>query len=112
VPGCFVVAETRKNKQETEAFQKQADELREALNNAYGFVEGQKYSQAAAMFTIEDAMDQFIERMSGSPPFRPNELERLAKVKAKMDEAIERVKNISPESFIKADAASNVNTAK
>lgn len=106
------MADTRKNKQETEAFQKQADEIREALGNAYGFVEGQKHSQAAAMFTIEDAMDQFIERMAGKPPFRPNELERLAKIKAKTDEAVERVKGISPESFITSDGSSNVNTAR
>ena len=103
------MAEKPPNKQETEAFQKQADQLREDLGAANAFVEGQKLTQTATAYTVEDAMDAFIERMSGKPPQRPNALERLAQMKASMDAAILKTKAIKPEAFVQADENS-VNT--
>lgn len=104
------MAEKTPSKQETEAFQKQADQLREDLGNANVYVEAQKLTQTASAFTIEDALDGFIERMSGKPPLRPNALERIAKLKSNLDAAIAKTKSISPESFVKANAETNVNT--
>ena len=98
-------------KEEDEDFAKQADQLREDLSNAYAFVDGQKYTQQAATFTIEEATDQFIEATEGKPLFRPNELERLANIKSKVESAIMKTKAISPETFVKANE-NNVNTPK
>ncbi len=98
-------------KEEEDEFAKKADGIREDLGNAYAFIEGQKYTQQAATFTIEEATDQFIESIEGKPPFRPNELERLANIKSKMEAAIAQTKVISPETFVKA-SESNVNTPK
>ncbi len=97
-------------KQEAEAFQKQADEIRHDLERGYAFVEGRRYTEAAEAFTIEEAMDRFIERMSGKPPLRPNELEKIAAMRARVITAVEKAKNITPETFAKARSDVNVNT--
>ena len=104
------MAEKTPSKQETEAFQKQADQLRIDLGAANVFVEAQKLTQTASAFTIEDALDGFIERMSGKPPLRPNALERIAQMKSSLDVAIAKTKAISPESFVQANEETNVNT--
>lgn len=107
-----MASDSSPKKQETEAFQKQADEIRRDLENGYAFVEGHRYTETAAAFTIEEGMDRFIERMTGKPPFRPNELDKIQAVRSRVLAAVEKAKTISPEAFIKANAESNVNTRK
>lgn len=104
--------DTSPKKQETEAFQKQAEEIRTALANGNAFVEGSAYTDSLATFTIEEAMDRNIERLTGKPPFRPNELDRLLTVKNRVLNAVEKAKSIRPEDFLKADESTNVNTRR
>lgn len=97
-------------KQEAEAFKKQADELRTDLQAGYSFVEGSRYTDTAAAYTVEEAMDRYIERVSGKPPFRPSTLDRLKTMRAKLVAAVEKAKRISPEAFAASRKDDNVNT--
>lgn len=98
------------NKQETEAFQKAADQLRSDLESGFAFVEGQRYTQAALGITLEERMDQQIERLVGKPPNRPCTLDRLKRMKAKLDAGVEKARAMAPEMFVEPDPNKNVNT--
>jgi hypothetical protein len=92
---------------------KQADQMkmRRALDDAYGALEGQKNIQSFTAFTFEEALDNQIERISGtSSRLRPNELDRVSKVRENLTEAITAIKKAPPESFLPVSSTRDVNT--
>ncbi len=93
--------------------QQKFDELREDLARSYAFIEGQRYTQTASAMTPEQAMDQFIERVSGKDtPARPNTINRIKKNHSRLKAAILKIKNTPPEVFDRKDKKSvnNVNS--
>ena len=92
-------------------FQNEADKLRVDVHNAYAFVEGQRFTQSFASFTVEEAMDAFVERLSGKDTqVRPNAINRVKNVLARVEAAVEKIKAMPPESFRQGDATTDVNT--
>lgn len=91
--------------------QEQNLELRRALNDAYGFVEGQKLVQTFSAITFEELMDQQIERLSGaSTTTRPNALVRIDKVEADLIAAVAKIKSMPDDAFSNKKDNKNVNT--
>lgn len=75
--------------------------MRRALDDAYGALEGQKATQAFLSFSFEEAMDNQIDRISGtSTRLRPNELDRVARIKSQLVEAVAAIKQVPPEAFM------------
>jgi hypothetical protein len=100
------------DKNEEEKTQQYHMRQRQALNNAYAALEGQKTSQSFAAFTFEEAVDQQIELIEGSgTQLRPNELERVEKLKTELISAVTQLKQVPPEQFLEPDADEDVNTA-
>lgn len=92
-------------------FQNEADKLRTDVHNAYAFVEAQRFTQSFASFTVEEAMDQFVERMVGKDTqTRPNAVNRVKNVLARVEAAVEKIKAMPPEAFRQSSQNSDVNT--
>lgn len=90
--------------------QRQADDYREILQNAYSFVEGQRSVQTFAAKTPEDLMAAFVERIEGKDTAaRPNVLNRYKKIKTEVLATIEKVKAIPASAFRKPDNSASVN---
>lgn len=85
--------------------------MREALNKGYAVLEAEKYTNTAAAFTFEEAVDQQIQRLeeSGSR-IRPTPLERVEKIEQELKQAVESITAIPPEEFIKTIRGRDVNT--
>jgi hypothetical protein len=91
--------------------QAQTDQLREELENAYAFLEGQKATQSFAQVTPEECFDQFIERIEGKDTqARPNVLHRLDKVKNDLMASIAKIKSMPAEAFREPQPEKDVNT--
>lgn len=89
----------------------QNDDLRQVLSNAVGSVQGQQVANSFFAVTYEELADQQIERISGkSTTTRPNELERVAKIKQDVLALVAQVRNIPPENFLDSNEATDVNT--
>lgn len=102
-----------KDPAEADAAQEQATEFREAFQDAFAFVEGQKLGQSFSALTPEDCLDAFIERIEGKDTeARPNVLNRIAKVRADVLAAVEKVKAMPPEAFREARPDEDVNTER
>jgi hypothetical protein len=92
--------------------QKQADDYREVVANAYAYVEGQKSAQSFSALTPEDLMDRFIERISGKDTqARPNVLNRIARIKNELTATIAKVKALPDDAFRRRDDETDVNTS-
>ena len=92
--------------------QKQADDFREVLANAYAFVEGQKSIQSFTALTPEDCMDRFIERIEGKDTkSRPNVINRIAKIKNELAATIAKIKDLPDNEFRKQNDATDTNTS-
>lgn len=103
------------SKKEDEEDKKQNDniELRRALNDAYAFIEGQKLTQSFSTVAFEELMDEQIQRIEGTPPpgsTKPNELDRITKMKAELVAAVEKIKALPNDAFKKVRDNNNVNT--
>jgi hypothetical protein len=86
---------------------------RESLQNAYAALLGQQSVQSFTAFTFEEAMDAHIEFIEGKDSkLRPNELNRVERVKSNVLRAIEEIKKIDPNEFVAASSTEDVNTAK
>ena len=96
---------------EQSEFQSEADTLRTDIHNAYAFVEGQRFTQTFASFTVEEAMDAFVERLSGAETAtRPNAINRVKAVSARLKAAVERIKALPDDAFVRPDPDKDVNT--
>jgi hypothetical protein len=84
---------------------------RRAVNNAYAALEGEKNVLTFSAFTFEDAVDLQIERIEGEGTrIRPNELERVDHIEQGLLRAVEELKQVPPEQFLKKDEDRDVNT--
>ena len=84
---------------EAQANEELAEQLRQSISDAYGFVEGQERTESFAATTFEDLLDAQIERLQGTgTELRPNVLDRIAKVKAGLVSAVAAIK-AQPDSF-------------
>jgi len=88
-------------------------QLREALNNAYGFIEGQKTTQTFSAVTFEELVDQQINRLVGpDTESRPNVFNRITKIKNDLLQAVAQIKQLPAESFVDPSTIQNVNTPR
>ena len=84
---------------------------RQAINDAFAQLEGEKTVQSFNAFTLEEALDLQIERIEGeSTRIRPNELDRTERVYQNLTTAAEELKKIPPEMFLSKDSSRDVNT--
>lgn len=96
---------------ENASLQAQNEELREQIETAYAFIEGQKATQSFYTMTPEDCFDRFIERVEGKDTeLRPNALNRIERTKNNLLSAIERIKALPAAAFRKPDPTKDVNT--
>lgn len=86
-------------------------ELRQDINDAYAFVEGQKTTQTFASFTFEDALDQQITQLTGpDTPQRPNPLNRVSAIAQRTADAVAKIKSLPADFFTPRDTTDSVNT--
>jgi len=86
-------------------------ELRQNINDAYAFVEGAKTTQTFASLTYEDLLDQQIQWLTGpDTDSRPNVLHRIANIKERTLQTVEKIKSLPPEFFVRRDETDSVNT--
>lgn len=101
--------------EQSEERQKQSAQMkmRRALDDAYGALEGQKCTQTFLAFSFEEALDNQIERISGtSTRLRPNEIDRVKRVRDSLTEAVAAIKQVPPEAFLIAIKGRDVNTTE
>jgi hypothetical protein len=92
--------------------QNEATELRIDIQAAYSFVEAEKFSNALAAFTPEDAMDALIERIEGTAdPLRSNDITKTRNIVSKVEAAVARIKAL-PASTFRRPTNKSVNTRK
>lgn len=97
--------------EEDDKAQSQNLEIREGLNNAYAALEGQKATNTFAAYTLENALDDQIERIAGSDtPLRPNELHRVDRIEANVLTTVAKIKALPDNAFRDADNSKDVNT--
>jgi hypothetical protein len=87
---------------------------RQAINNAYGSLQGRQLSQTLAAYTFEEAVDAQIERIEGkSTQIRPNQLDYVENIRNQLVKAVDELKQVPPEKFINvSESDSNVNTSE
>lgn len=85
--------------------------LRQALNDAYAFVESGKSVQSFAAFTFEEAVDQQTAQLVGpDTESRPNDYNRITKLSTAVQQAVAQIKSMPPEAFVAPDSSTDVNT--
>lgn len=93
--------------------QSRTNRQREALSDAYGALVGQQSVQSWTAFTIEEALDAQIERISGaSTSKRPNELERVDRIEQDALAAVAALRETPPEQFLESNSSQDVNTPR
>ena len=106
------MADTQEEQNEEIATQDRNTELRRSLSDAYAALQSDQAQQSFAAFTFEEALDAQIERIEGKgTQLRPNLLDRVARIEARVVQAVDQAKALDPEVFTKPDAATDVNTA-
>lgn len=91
--------------------QQQNLNLRQALSDAYSFVESQKSVQSFSALTFEDLVDQQIELISGAgTTLRPNMLDRITAIQTNLTNAIAQIKALPASAFAQPDANNDANT--
>ena len=104
------MADQEKARQEKEQQDKNL-KMREALNNGYAALEGEKYTSSVLAFTFEEAVSQQIDRLEGAGSvIRPSAAERVDTVEAELLAAVEQIKQIPPEAFLIRNKARDVNS--
>lgn len=79
----------------------QAQELRRAVANAYGFVMGQETTESFSCITFEELLDQQIQRIEGpGTDIRPNVLDRIKKTREDLIAAVGKIRQ-QPDDFFK-----------
>ena len=97
---------------EEDTFQQEADQLRQDVHDGYAFVEAQRFTQSFASFTVEEAMDAFVERISGNDTLtRPNAINRVKGVAARVSAAVSKIRALPAETFRAANPDTDVNTS-
>lgn len=90
-------------------------QLREVLGRAYGFVNGERFTEQVAAVTLEALMQEQINQIEGTDgktDIRLNKRDELDKLITEVSAAVEEVKKLPPEAFkIDTDERSNSNQA-
>lgn len=76
--------------------------MREILGDAYGFVRGREYTRQIANTTYEQLLDRAIHAIEGTKgqnEVRATKIERIAKIKTEVANAVATVKKRPPESW-------------
>jgi hypothetical protein len=91
--------------------QNQNLDLRESLDNAYAYIEGQKNIQTFSALTFEECMDEQINDLIGpDTPSRPNTYNRITKIGAAVMAAVAQIKAAPANAFVDSDPSTDVNT--
>lgn len=107
------MAENRQEEGQAESAQARNTRLREALGNAHAALQAEKAVQSFSAFTFEEALDAQIERIEGSgTQLRPNELDRVDRILSQVVEAVDQIKALPPELFVKPSADEDVNASE
>lgn len=101
---------TRDQRLQEQQQQRDNVKLRTALNNAYGAIEGRKYTDTVVAFTFEEAVDAQIERLSATDRLRPNDFDRTDRIEAELLQAVDNIKKVPPEAFMQTNSVRDVNT--
>ena len=73
--------------------------MREILSNAYSFIRSREYTETVANITYEELLDSAIDRIEGTrgrSDVRGTRLDRVQKIKAEIDNAVDTVKKQPP----------------
>lgn len=94
----------------------QASQARQRFRNAVadmvGALRSQEINKGFVSFTLEEAIDQQIERIEGDPTAtRVNQLTRVDRIKTELDAVIEAIKNTDPDLFRAPSSNDDANTA-
>ncbi len=102
---------SEQDKLEERTKQTQQMKMRRALDAAYGALEGQKCIQSFTTYSFEEALDQQIEAISGTGSrLRPNELDRVERIRQDLVTAVASIKEVPPEAFLPKSEGRDVNT--
>lgn len=94
-----------------EASRDQLREFRRIVANAVGELRSQEVRDSFSSLSIEELMDEHIERMEESDdPLRPSRLQRLRAVRDDLANSIEAMKETPPSAFRRPDPDNDVNT--
>ncbi len=105
------MAENRQEEAQSESVQDRNTRLRESLSNAHAALQAERTIQSFSAFTFEEALDAQIERISGAgTQLRPNELDRVDRILSQVSDAVDQIKSLPPEAFIKPSEQDDVNT--
>jgi type VI protein secretion system component VasK len=105
------MAENRQEEGQAESVQSRNTRLRESLSNANTALQAERTTQSFSAYTFEEALDAQIERIEGAgTQLRPNELDRVDRILSEVREAVDQIKSLPPESFIKPSSKDDVNT--
>jgi hypothetical protein len=84
---------------------------RKVVAAAVGALRSAEVNNSFSSFTLEEAVDQAIERIEGSPRgTRPNKLTEIDRIKQDLDNAIEGIRATNPDDFRPSDPTQDVNT--
>lgn len=87
--------------------------MRDIIGEAYAFVRGREFTKQMANVTYEQLIDEAIDHIEGTPgkvPLRPTLLDRISKIKTKIEGAVNTVKSKSINYWALDNQDSNVNT--
>lgn len=88
-------------------------QMRRVVNQAYSALRGQESVQTFAAYTLEDALDEQIEAIEGSPKNRrANKLEVVDSVENDLLSLADKIKKTPPEAFTQKNEGKDVNTPK
>ncbi len=105
------MAENRQEEAQAESVQDRNTRLRESLANAHAALQAERVVQSFSAYTFEEALDTQIERISGAgTQLRPNELDRVDRILSQVSEAVDQIKALPPEVFVKPNQDEDVNT--
>jgi len=86
---------------------------RKVVANVVGALRSAEVRNSFASFTLEEAVDQAIDVIEGPPQngtTRPNKLVQVDRIKQDFDNAIEGIRETSPDAFRRSDPTDDVNT--
>lgn len=89
------------------------ERYRTAVANAVGALRSREINRSFASFSLEEAIDQQIERIEGEgTETLPNLLTAVDRIKSDLDGVIDAIKEMDPDLFRQADPSSDANTPR
>lgn len=99
------------NSQDDPQLQKQNQDIRIALNDAYAAVQGDQTNQTFNAISFEELANQQILAISGpDTQSRPNQLDAIQQVLNNLTQAVTQIKAAPPDQFLEPDDTRDVNT--